>query len=126
MSDDNVSKGDDNGKLLYCSFCGKSQHEVRKLIAGPSVFVCDECVDLCNDIIREEIQEKDTETTTRKLPIPEEIKNTQFEAGYRTTNENQDTGFTVLNEVAGGALVVNEDLTNFLDYKFNILFKIVI
>ena len=76
MSDDNFSKGDDNGKLLYCSFCGKSQHEVRKLIAGPSVFVCDECVDLCNDIIREEIQEKDTETTARKLPIPEEIKNT--------------------------------------------------
>ena len=76
MSDDNFSKGDDNGKLLYCSFCGKSQHEVRKLIAGPSVFVCDECVDLCNDIIREEIQEKDTETTARKLPIPAEIKNT--------------------------------------------------
>ena len=76
MSDDNFNKGDDNGKLLYCSFCGKSQHEVRKLIAGPSVFVCDECVDLCNDIIRDEIQEKDTETTERKLPIPEEIKNT--------------------------------------------------
>ncbi len=76
MSDDSFNKGDDNGKLLYCSFCGKSQHEVRKLIAGPSVFVCDECVDLCNDIIREEIQEKDTETTERKLPIPEEIKNT--------------------------------------------------
>ncbi|MBT6480554.1 MAG: ATP-dependent Clp protease ATP-binding subunit ClpX, partial [Gammaproteobacteria bacterium] len=76
MADDNFSKGDDNGKLLYCSFCGKSQHEVRKLIAGPSVFVCDECVDLCNDIIREEIQEKDTETTARKLPIPAEIKNT--------------------------------------------------
>jgi ATP-dependent Clp protease ATP-binding subunit ClpX len=76
MSDDNFNKDDDNGKLLYCSFCGKSQHEVRKLIAGPSVFVCDECVDLCNDIIREEIQEKDTETTDRKLPIPEEIKNT--------------------------------------------------
>ena len=47
---DNTGKGDD-GKLLYCSFCGKSQHEVRKLIAGPSVFICDECVDLCNDII---------------------------------------------------------------------------
>ena len=76
MSDDNFNKDDDNGKLLYCSFCGKSQHEVRKLIAGPSVFVCDECVDLCNDIIREEIQEKDTESTGRKLPIPEEIKNT--------------------------------------------------
>ena len=43
-------------KLLYCSFCGKSQHEVRKLIAGPSVFICDECIELCNDIIREEIQ----------------------------------------------------------------------
>ena len=76
MSDDRYNKGDDNGKLLYCSFCGKSQHEVRKLIAGPSVFVCDECVDLCNDIIREEIQEKESDSTTRKLPIPEEIKNT--------------------------------------------------
>ena len=76
MSDDNFNNNEDNGKLLYCSFCGKSQHEVRKLIAGPSVFVCDECVDLCNDIIREEIQEKDTETTKRKLPIPEEIKGT--------------------------------------------------
>ncbi|HIF75777.1 MAG TPA: ATP-dependent Clp protease ATP-binding subunit ClpX [Porticoccaceae bacterium] len=76
MSDDRYNKGDDSGKLLYCSFCGKSQHEVRKLIAGPSVFVCDECVDLCNDIIREEIQEKDSDTATQKLPIPEEIKTT--------------------------------------------------
>ncbi|MDO8273284.1 MAG: ATP-dependent Clp protease ATP-binding subunit ClpX [Gammaproteobacteria bacterium] len=76
MSDDRFNKGDDSGKLLYCSFCGKSQHEVRKLIAGPSVFVCDECVDLCNDIIREEIQEKDSESGTKKLPIPEEIKKT--------------------------------------------------
>ena len=76
MSDDKYSKGEDNGKLLYCSFCGKSQHEVRKLIAGPSVFVCDECVDLCNDIIREEIQEKDSDSRSRKLPIPQEIKST--------------------------------------------------
>ncbi len=76
MSDDRYNKGDDNGKLLYCSFCGKSQHEVRKLIAGPSVFVCDECVDLCNDIIREEIQDKESDSTARKLPIPEEIKET--------------------------------------------------
>jgi len=76
MSDDKYSKGEDNGKLLYCSFCGKSQHEVRKLIAGPSVFVCDECVDLCNDIIREEIQEKNSDSGGRKLPIPEEIKTT--------------------------------------------------
>ncbi|NVK23874.1 MAG: ATP-dependent Clp protease ATP-binding subunit ClpX, partial [Gammaproteobacteria bacterium] len=48
---------DNDSKLLYCSFCGKSQHEVRKLIAGPSVYICDECVDLCNDIIREEIKD---------------------------------------------------------------------
>ena len=60
MSDNTKDTGDDGGKLLYCSFCGKSQHEVRKLIAGPSVFICDECVDLCNDIIREEIQESAT------------------------------------------------------------------
>ena len=63
MTDERDGKGDDNGKLLYCSFCGKSQHEVRKLIAGPSVFICDECVDLCNDIIREEVQEESAETS---------------------------------------------------------------
>ena len=65
--------GEDSGKLLYCSFCGKSQHEVRKLIAGPSVFICDECVDLCNDIIREEVQEAQTESSSQKLPAPKEI-----------------------------------------------------
>lgn len=71
MSDDNQNKGDD-GKLLYCSFCGKSQHEVRKLIAGPSVFVCDECVELCNDIIKEEMQENKAESNS-KLPKPQEL-----------------------------------------------------
>ena len=70
MSDDRTNKKDE--KLLYCSFCGKSQHEVRKLIAGPSVFICDECVDLCNDIIREEIHENG-EDAESKLPIPHEI-----------------------------------------------------
>jgi len=65
--------GEDSGKLLYCSFCGKSQHEVRKLIAGPSVFICDECVDLCNDIIREEVQEAQAESNAHKLPAPKEI-----------------------------------------------------
>jgi ATP-dependent Clp protease ATP-binding subunit ClpX len=73
MTDRDKSR-DDGGKLLYCSFCGKSQHEVRKLIAGPSVFVCDECVELCNDIIREEMQEKSAATGS-KLPKPHEIKN---------------------------------------------------
>ena len=70
-----IKSGDgDNGKLLYCSFCGKSQHEVRKLIAGPSVFVCDECVDLCNDIIREEIKEISPKEEKEALPSPVEIR----------------------------------------------------
>jgi ATP-dependent Clp protease ATP-binding subunit ClpX len=75
MADDKTRKGDD-GKLLYCSFCGKSQHEVRKLIAGPSVFICDECVDLCNDIIREELQEIAPKSESGKLPVPAEIRET--------------------------------------------------
>jgi len=70
------SGGKDDSKLLYCSFCGKSQHEVRKLIAGPSVFICDECVDLCNDIIREEVQDDSADSKTEKLPSPQEIKET--------------------------------------------------
>ncbi|RLQ23113.1 ATP-dependent Clp protease ATP-binding subunit ClpX [Seongchinamella sediminis] len=74
MSDETTNSGDDGGKLLYCSFCGKSQHEVRKLIAGPSVFICDECVDLCNDIIREEVQESSGESSQDQLPVPQEIK----------------------------------------------------
>ena len=73
MTDHTSDTSDKNGKLLYCSFCGKSQHEVRKLIAGPSVFICDECVDLCNDIIREEIQESAIEGSSDKLPKPHEI-----------------------------------------------------
>jgi len=72
MSDDTRGKNED-GKLLYCSFCGKSQHEVRKLIAGPSVFICDECVELCNDIIREELEDAG-ETGRDSLPKPHEIK----------------------------------------------------
>lgn len=72
MKDEKTGSGD-NGKLLYCSFCGKSQHEVRKLIAGPSVFICDECVELCNDIIREEVQEQSASVGGKKLPTPHEI-----------------------------------------------------
>jgi len=69
-----IKSGGDNGKLLYCSFCGKSQHEVRKLIAGPSVFVCDECVELCNDIIREEISEISPKESKEALPSPMDIR----------------------------------------------------
>ncbi|MDA3870131.1 MAG: ATP-dependent Clp protease ATP-binding subunit ClpX [Gammaproteobacteria bacterium] len=72
MSDDKTHSGSDSEKLLYCSFCGKSQHEVKKLIAGPSVYVCDECVALCNDIILEELEEE-TSSAIRKLPTPHEI-----------------------------------------------------
>ncbi len=71
MSDRKDGSGED-GKLLYCSFCGKSQHEVRKLIAGPSVFVCDECVELCNDIIREEMDES-TDQSASELLKPHQI-----------------------------------------------------
>src|SRR5579863_7969467 len=76
MSDKRDDVKDNHGKLLYCSFCGKSQHEVRKLIAGPSVFICDECVELCNDIIREEIEEKQPTSSSNEqltLPTPKEI-----------------------------------------------------
>jgi ATP-dependent Clp protease ATP-binding subunit ClpX len=70
MSDKDIKSAD--GKILYCSFCGKSQHEVRKLIAGPSVYICDECVELCNDIIREELDENSVRDRDN-LPKPQEI-----------------------------------------------------
>ena len=69
-----MSDNQDDGKLLHCNFCGKNQNEVRKLIAGPSVYVCDECVELCNDIIREELQDTNTKSDARQLPTPVEIK----------------------------------------------------
>ncbi len=68
-------KGSSSEKTLYCSFCGKSQHEVKKLIAGPSVFICDECIDLCNEIIRDELPTgDDTREARGDLPTPSEIK----------------------------------------------------
>ncbi|MSR12115.1 MAG: ATP-dependent Clp protease ATP-binding subunit ClpX [Gammaproteobacteria bacterium] len=145
MSDDRYNKGDDNSKLLYCSFCGKSQHEVRKLIAGPSVFVCDECVDLCNDIIREEIQEKDTDTGSRKLPIPEDIKRTldEYVIGqesakkvlsvavynhYKRLNYGKSTGDVELSKsnilmvgpTGTGKTLLAETLARLLDVPFTI------
>ncbi len=68
-------KGSSSEKNLYCSFCGKSQHEVKKLIAGPSVFICDECIDLCNDIIRDELPQDDAGQSVRDgLPTPSDLK----------------------------------------------------
>src|SRR3546814_18526858 len=72
MTEDRQGLSGDSSKILYCSFCGKSQHEVCKLIAGPSVFICDECVVLCNDIIREELEEK-AQSARSWLPKQTEI-----------------------------------------------------
>src|SRR3974390_2001260 len=71
-------KGASAEKVLYCSFCGKSQHEVKKLIAGPSVFICDECIELCNDIIRDEAPAEGGQAKAARsdLPVPTEIKAT--------------------------------------------------
>lgn len=81
-------KGSSSEKVLYCSFCGKSQHEVKKLIAGPSVFICDECIDLCNDIIRDEVPVEASEVRASKsdLPAPAEIKSSldQYVIGQDT------------------------------------------
>ena len=66
--------GDDRSGNLVCSFCGKSQDEVRKLIAGPTVYICDECIDLCNDIIAEECDQEETLSSTSAVPKPSEIK----------------------------------------------------
>ncbi len=74
MSDDNFSRGDHSDRLLYCSFCGKSQDEVKKLIAGPSVYICNECVDLCNNIITQELSQIDAETgSEEELPTPSKL-----------------------------------------------------
>ncbi|MEP0073308.1 MAG: ATP-dependent protease ATP-binding subunit ClpX [Marinomonas sp.] len=75
MSDDNFSRGDHSDRLLYCSFCGKSQDEVKKLIAGPSVYICNECVDLCNNIIIQELSQASVEggETEDELPTPAKL-----------------------------------------------------
>ena len=80
-------KGASGEKVLYCSFCGKSQHEVKKLIAGPSVFICDECIELCNDIIRDEVPaDAGNKATKSDLPVPAEIKGSldQYVIGQET------------------------------------------
>ncbi|MGC8731133.1 MAG: ClpX C4-type zinc finger protein, partial [Halothiobacillaceae bacterium] len=92
-----AKKNDDRSRdTLYCSFCGKSQDEVRKLIAGPSVYICDECVELCNDILREELQES-SEPSSRKLPTPHEIRATLDEYVIGQTQAKKALAVAVYN-----------------------------
>lgn len=100
MSDDINDKDNENGKL-FCSFCGKNQDEVRKLIAGPSVFICDECVDLCNDIIREEIQDVEEHESQDRLPIPAEIKDKldEYVIGQDRAKKYSQSPYTIITSV---------------------------
>ena len=86
-------KGSSSEKILYCSFCGKSQHEVKKLIAGPSVFICDECIELCNDIIRDEVaaESEQAKPSRGDLPTPAEIKSSldQYVIGQDTAKRTR-------------------------------------
>ena len=144
MNDDSRGKADE-GKLLYCSFCGKSQHEVRKLIAGPSVFVCDECVELCNDIIREELDDGGDKTRD-KLPKPQEIKAIldQYVIGqesakkvlsvavynhykrlwsnkHNTDVEVQKSNILMLGPAGSGKTLIAQTLAKILDVPFSIV-----
>ena len=110
MSDkDNTDNGDD--KLLYCSFCGKNQNEVRKLIAGPSVYICNECIDLCNDIIKEEIAET-TEVEEEHFPVPKEIKETldEYVIGQEEAKKNLSVAvYNHYKRLKGGKQLDSED-----------------
>ena len=110
MSDkDNTDNGDD--KLLYCSFCGKNQNEVRKLIAGPSVYICNECIDLCNDIIKEEIAET-KEVDDEHFPVPKEIKETldEYVIGQEEAKKNLSVAvYNHYKRLKGGKSLDSED-----------------
>ena len=110
MSDkDNTENNDD--KLLYCSFCGKNQNEVRKLIAGPSVYICNECIDLCNDIIKEEISES-SEVEEENFPVPIEIKATldEYVIGQEEAKKNLSVAvYNHYKRLKGGKILDSSD-----------------
>ncbi|HJL96513.1 MAG TPA: ATP-dependent Clp protease ATP-binding subunit ClpX, partial [SAR86 cluster bacterium] len=109
MSDkDNTIEDED--KLLYCSFCGKNQNEVRKLIAGPSVYICNECIDLCNDIIKEEISET-SEEEEEHFPVPKEIKESldEYVIGQEEAKKNLSVAVYNHYKRLKGAKLANSD-----------------
>src|SRR5215472_17422956 len=120
MSEDSRGRHDD-GKLLYCSFCGKSQHEVRKLIAGPSVFVCDECVELCNDIIREELEERAKRVLS--VAVYNHYKRLQTRSGTARTKEEVEiakSNILLIGPTGCGKTLLAETLARLLNVPFTI------
>src|ERR1039457_7083591 len=119
MSDDPRGRTDD-GKLLYCSFCGKRQHEVRKLTAGPSVFVCDECVEMCNDIIREELEDRAKKVLSGA--VYNHYKRLQTRGSVRAKDEVElaKSNILLIGPTGCGKTLLAETLARLLNVPFTI------
>ena len=112
-----VTNTKESNKLLHCSFCGKNQNEVNKLIAGPSVFICDECVDLCNEIIRDELEEKSLKSR-ENLPKPKEIKTILDET--RGSKSDQIAKILVNTNVTATTQILNTSQTTNYVYPYEL------